>query len=139
MPSSAIFDASVVVRWMVDDSLTPAALEAAKTYRPVAPLLLGSEVANALRTQVKAGRHEADWCLTQVRRLPNLMQFEDERPLWPMALRLAVEHDHSAYDCIYVAMALTLAVPLITGDVKLARKFDQLPGLDLRTLQDWTS
>lgn len=137
MPSSAIFDASVVVRWMVEDDLSPAALRASEVYRPVAPTLLGSEVANTLRNQVKARRYELDWCLSQMRRLPNLIQLEDERALWPMALRLAAERDHGAYDCLYVAMALTRAVPLITGDARLARKFGDLPGLELQTLQAW--
>ena len=122
---------------MIDDALSPVALLAGQTYRPIAPALLGSEVANALRTQIKAGLYELDWCLTQMRRLPRLVSLQDESALWPMALRLAAERDHPAYDCVYVAMAVTQAIPLVTGDAKLARKFSDLPGLELRTLQDW--
>lgn len=136
-PTAAIFDANVVVRWMIEDELTDVALEAGRIYQPLAPILLGSEVANALRNQVKAGFHELDWCLTQLRRLPRLVQFEDERDIWPLALKLAVEQDHPAYDCVYVAMAVMRATPLVTGDAKLARKFADYPGLQLRTLQDW--
>lgn len=137
MPSSAIFDASVVLRWMVEDTLTPAAIAAGEAYQAIAPTLMGSEIANALRNQVKAGQYQLDWCLTQMRRLPRLVRLDDEADLWPLALRLAADRDHAAYDCVYVAMALTRAVPLITGDARLARKFENLPGLQLQTLQDW--
>jgi predicted nucleic acid-binding protein len=136
---TAVFDANVVLLWMIEGPLSPVALKAGESYRPMAPTLLGSEVANALRTQVKAGLYELDWCLTQMRRLPKLVHLEDERDLWPLALRLAAERDHAAYDCVYVAMAMTRAIPLITGDAKLARKFSDLPGLELRTLRDWAT
>lgn len=135
MPSSAIFDASVVVRWVVDDPLTPAAIEASKTWTPVAPTLLGSEFANTLRGQAKAGRYERDWCLLQMGRLTRLIDLRDEREHWPLALRLGLERDHAVYDCVYVAMAVSLALPLITADARLASKFSDLPGLDLRPLR----
>ena len=133
----AIFDANVVLLWMIESPLGSIALEAEQIYRPVAPTLLGSEVANALRSQIKAGLYELDWCLQQLRRLPKLVQLEDESALWPAALRLAAERDHAAYDCVYIAMAVTQAVPLVTADIKLANKFADLPGLELRTLHDW--
>ncbi|WP_286692368.1 MULTISPECIES: type II toxin-antitoxin system VapC family toxin [unclassified Brevundimonas] len=135
MPSSAIFDASVVVRWVVDDPLTPAAIEASETWAPVAPTLLGSEFANALRSQAKAGRYEADWCLAQITRLTKLIDLRDEREHWPLALKLGLERDHAVYDCVYVAMAVSLALPLITADSRLTNKFSDLPGLDLRPLR----
>lgn len=137
MPSSAIFDASVVLRWMIQDPLTTAAINAGEAYQAIAPMLLGSEVANALRSQLKAGRYELDWCLAQMRRLPHLIRLEDEQDLWPLSLSLAFQRDHAAYDCVYVAMAVTHAVPLITADARLARKFEDMPGLEIRTLQDW--
>lgn len=135
MPSAAIFDASVVVRWVVDDPLTPAAIEAGKIWAPVAPTLLGSEFANALRGQARAGRYERDWCLLQMGRLTRLIDLRDEREYWPLALRLGLERDHAVYDCVYIAMAISLALPLITADSRLTRKFADLPGLDLRPLQ----
>jgi predicted nucleic acid-binding protein len=135
VPSSAIFDASVVVRWVVDDPLTPAAIEASKIWAPIAPTLLGSEFANALRGQAKAGRYERDWCVLQMGRLTRLIDLRDEREHWPLALRLGMERDHAVYDCVYVAMAVSLALPLITADSRLASNFSALPGLDLRPLQ----
>lgn len=137
MPSAAIFDASVVVRWVVDDPLSPAAIEASQSWTPIAPTLLGTEFANALRSQARAGRYERDWCLLQMGRLTRLIDLRDEREYWPLALRLGLglERDHAVYDCVYVAMAVSLALPLITADSRLTRKFADLPGLDLRPLQ----
>lgn len=135
MPSSAIVDASVVVRWVVDDPLTPAAIEAGKIWAPIAPTRLGSEFANALRGQAKAGRYERDWCLLQMARLTKLVDLRDERDHWPLALKLGLERDHAVYDCVYVAMAVSLALPLITADSRLVSKFSDLAGLDLRPLR----
>jgi predicted nucleic acid-binding protein len=121
---------------MVDDPLTAAAIEAAETHVAEAPFLLCSEVANALRNHHRAGRYQLDWCQQQLRRLPRLVRLHDERPLLPFAFRLAAERDHAVYDCIYVAMAIERAMPLITADRKLARKFEGLPGLDLVELTE---
>ncbi len=52
----------------------------------------------------------------------------------PLALRLSVEHNHPAYDCVYIAMALTLNCPLITADTKLAKAFSDLQGLQIDQL-----
>lgn len=135
MPSSAIFDASVVLRWMVEDPLTPAALRAGQAYQAIAPTLLGSEIANVLRTQVRHGRHELEWCITQLRRLPSLIEMHNEQALLPLALRLAAERDHAVYDCVYVALAVETSRPLITADGRLARKFQNLPGLKMLPLE----
>lgn len=50
----------------------------------------------------------------------------------PLALRLSIEHAHPVYDCVYVAMALTLNCPLVTADGKLAKAFAGLRGLQLQ-------
>ena len=55
MPSLAICDASVAVRWLVDDPLSAPAIRARDRYDLIAPWLLMSETANALRNYVKAG------------------------------------------------------------------------------------
>ena len=121
---------------MVDDPLTGPALEIADARSAEAPYLLCSEVANGLRNYHRAGLHELEWCQNQLRLLPRLVRLHDERPLLPLAFRLAAERDHAVYDCIYVAMAIDMGKPLITADRKLARKFGGLPGLDLIDLNE---
>ncbi|MDP3403222.1 MAG: type II toxin-antitoxin system VapC family toxin [Brevundimonas sp.] len=137
MPSSAICDASVAVRWLVDDPLSQVAIAARRQFDLKAPWLMMSETANALRNQVKAGFLPLDIARRHLEGLPRQIELRGEQDLMPLALTLAVQRDHAAYDCVYVAMALTLSVPLVTGDARLARKFCDLPGLEMRTLQDW--
>ena len=137
MPSSAICDASVAVRWLVDDPLSAAAIRARDRYDLIAPWLLMSETANALRNYVKAGVLPLELARRHLMGLPGQIELRGEEKLMPLALRLAVERDHAAYDCVYVAMALTLEAPLVTADARMARKFADLPGVDIQTLQDW--
>jgi predicted nucleic acid-binding protein len=40
---------------------------------------------------------------------------------------LAMEIDHSPYDCIYLALAIEAGMPLITADAKLVRKLAGTP------------
>lgn len=132
----AVFDASVVFRWMAEDPWSAAALSAASTYAPVAPRLLSVEIANALRTQVKAQRYTAEWAVTQIGRVPQLVELRDYDRLLPMALRFGIDRDHGVYGCVYVAMALDRGLPFVTGDNRLARKFAEVPGLEIITLAD---
>lgn len=121
---------------MADDPWSPAALSAASTYNSIAPTLLSVEIANALRTQVKAGRYAAEWAVTQVGRVAHLVELQAYNHLLPLALRLGIDRDHGVYDCVYVAMALDRGLPLVTGDNRLARKFTGTPGLAIITLAD---
>ena len=53
---SAVFDASVIVKWFVDDPLADAAIQARRTYAStVAPDLMLIEVANVFRRYVVRG------------------------------------------------------------------------------------
>jgi predicted nucleic acid-binding protein len=137
--SSAICDANVAVFWLVDNPLSDAALAARARYELAAPRLLLSEAANALRAYVRAGLLPLAHAQRHLTDLPRQIDLRDEHGLLPMALSLAVEKDHAAYDCLYVAMAMSLALPLVTADVKLARKFADTAGADFITLQDWTA
>lgn len=42
------------------------------------------------------------------------------------AVRLSIELRHPAYDCIYLALAITEQCPFITADVPFKRKADQM-------------
>lgn len=134
--TSAVFDASVVLRWLIDDPLSGRALDLRRRYNPVAPKLLLLAVANALRTQVRFGRWPAEKAGRQVGLLSGQVDLLDQDVQAPMAFKLAIDFDHAVYDCVYVAMAMTTALPLVTADGKLARKFAQAPGLELILLFD---
>jgi predicted nucleic acid-binding protein len=138
VPSLAICDASVAVRWLVADPLSDAALDARDRYDLAAPWLVLSETANALRTQVAAGLMPAEMARRHMIGLPRQIELHGEDRVMPLALRLAINADHPVYDCVYAAMAMTLAAPLITGDARFARKFANVSDLEILTLQNWT-
>ncbi|MGO8842841.1 MAG: type II toxin-antitoxin system VapC family toxin [Methyloceanibacter sp.] len=41
------------------------------------------------------------------------------------ATRIAIELDHPAYDCIYLALAAERDCPFVTADERLLRKLDE--------------
>ena len=49
----------------------------------------------------------------------------DASIVWDGAARLAIELDHPAYDCIYLALALERGVPFVTADQRLLRRAAQ--------------
>jgi len=130
--SSAICDANIAVRWLVDHPTSGFAIEAREAHDLIAPQLLLAEVANALRGYVRAGLLPLEMAQTHLVRLPRQIELRPEDSLMPLALRLSIEHAHPVYDCVYVAMALTLNCPLVTADGKLAKAFAGLRGLQLQ-------
>ena len=47
------------------------------------------------------------------------------RSLWEAATRLAIELDHPAYDCLYLALAIASDCQFVTADQRFLRKLDQ--------------
>jgi len=116
----AVVDASVAVKWVVDEpdsglarSLAPAALEA--------PDLLPIECANILWKKAAIGdltRKEAAERLGFLLRAP--VTFTASHELLDLALDVALEWQHPVYDCIHIALAIRRNIPLITADKRLA-------------------
>jgi predicted nucleic acid-binding protein len=128
-PITCVVDASVgikVVMAEADSALAHALFEhldrdpGARFY---VPDLFLTECANALRTLAKRGliSHTdavAKLADLQARRLQTLAS----DTLVNDTLTLALAHDLSVYDAIYVAAAADRGIPLITADDKLVRK-----------------
>lgn len=133
MIPSAVVDTSIVLRWFVSDRWSVSALVAADRYRLIAPAFLKLEVANALRSQVRFAGMATEVALRHLDGLRATVSLFDDEPLLPAAFRLAVDREHAVYDCVYLALALRDGVPMLTADMKLARKFEQVPGLQILT------
>lgn len=132
---TAVYDASVVVRWFVADALSAVALNSRETFGPAfAPSLLMVEAANAFRRYVVAGKLSRQAADDNLRTVESMVATSDHKPLLEEAFDLACAHNHSMSDCLYVALARRRELPLVTADGKLARKFAALPGLDLHPL-----
>jgi predicted nucleic acid-binding protein len=132
---SAVFDASVVVKWFLDDPLAGAAHDARLTFRPaVAPDLMLIEVANALRRYVIRGELQAGAAEENLSVTKEVVELFDHAPLLDEAFSLACRFNHSMTDCLYAVLARRLNLPLVTADGKLARKLASLDGLEIRMI-----
>ena len=133
---TAVFDASVVVRWYVDDVLSLDALSMrADLGAAIAPMLLTAEVANAFRRYVVHGAMPVETATENLKTVSSIVTLVDHQPLLQPAFDLACDRNHSVHDCLYIALARRQKIPLATADAKLARKFQDLPGLELRAIK----
>jgi predicted nucleic acid-binding protein len=118
LPDAVVVDASVALKWLVEEEGSAAAVRLLDGPVLLAPALIHVEVANALWRMARAGRlsaGDAADALALFGRLPLRRRVED-RDLAPEALRLARLLDHPVYDCLYLALAVDAAAPVITAD-----------------------
>ena len=133
MIPSAVVDSSIVMRWFIHDRWSDAAILAADKYRLIAPAFIKVEIANALRSQSRYGSMPVDIALSHLEGLGAQVSVFEDGPLLPSAFRLAMDRDHPVYDCVYLALAMRQGVPILTADMKMARKFVDVPGLKILT------
>jgi predicted nucleic acid-binding protein len=117
---SVVIDASVAVKWVLNERGTDAAL-ALKDQPLVAPALWLAEAANALWRHVRLREmttNEASARLAELMAAP-VMSVAIE-PHVPRALELAAELNHPVYDCLYLALALHEQAEMVTDDRRLA-------------------
>jgi predicted nucleic acid-binding protein len=125
--SSFIVDASVAVKWVVDEEGSDAAAALADRELAAPEILLG-ECANALWaksrlreiTPSEASERLDVLCGAPVELVAVAMLVQD-------ALRLALLLDHPVYDCLYLALALQREIPLITADRRCAEAASRVP------------
>ena len=118
-----IVDASVVVKWFTTETLHEEARALLTQTEPLlAPDILPVEFANAM--WAKARRHEIDAAEAERaiaavsgRGLPELRA---SAPVMLRAFELARMLDHPVYDCVYLALADTLQMSLVTADGRFA-------------------
>ena len=117
---SIVIDASVALKWVLDEPETEAAL-ALRNEQLIAPELWLAEAANALWRHVKLGEITAEQALARVSELVNAPVAS--LPIEPHVLRalnLATEIGHPVYDCVYLALALYHDTHVITDDRRFA-------------------
>lgn len=136
----AVLDTSAFIPLVLQGPLSAAAHALADQYRFLAPAHMFAEATNTLRRLVRAGDMTQQSAAASLRVLDSLV---DERPVAPLtsdALELTRLLDHSAYDCVFAALARTVNVPLITADTRFVSKLRvSLPSLTVIDLHDEAS
>lgn len=120
-----VVDASIAMKWVVEEEGTEDAL-VLRRRAVAAPDLLVPECANILWKKVRLGELSAEEAMIAARLLARSdVELIGTRALLEPATQLAVELDHPAYDCIYVALAEALDTRFVTADDRFARKLRQ--------------
>jgi predicted nucleic acid-binding protein len=112
-----VVDASIAIKWVVEESGTPQALELLRRARLIAPEVRVAECANILWKKVRRDELSTDEAFLAVRLLQAAaIELVPARAMLVAATRLAVELDHPAYDCLYLALANENGLPFVTAD-----------------------
>lgn len=116
-----IVDASVAMKWFVEEPGSPYAEQVLQRGDLIAPSLIVAEVANAFWKRIGRGVSSIEQASDAMEWLPTaLSALEPMQPLGADAIRLAVAHNHPVDDCLYLALARREDAPLVTADEKLA-------------------
>jgi predicted nucleic acid-binding protein len=138
-----IVDASVVAEYLVTGQFTPNAIafmrQSAKIDKLVVPEFTVIECTNVLWKHVRfqgLPKAQALQLLTDLYRLPL-----DRRPtkhLIRRSLMIGLDNALAIYDCVYIAMALKLNMPLITLDQR-QEKAARAEGVIIKPITDFKS
>ena len=117
-----VIDASVALKWLVEEPGSEAAL-ALQGLDLAAPALLRVEAANVLRTMVVRGDATGGQALDLLRLLQSapVTIVDSDDSLERRALELAIDLGHPVYDCIYLALAERMGRILVTADTRFLR------------------
>jgi predicted nucleic acid-binding protein len=122
-------DASVVVKWYIDEVDSPIAHRLLEDGEDLmAPGLLAVEVCSV------AWRHARGGDITRAQGLEiaedlgkGLIKLHATAPLAPRATAMALDLDHAIYDCFYLALADREGATLVTADHRFLDKLERSP------------
>jgi predicted nucleic acid-binding protein len=131
--STFVVAASIAVKWVVEEDGTPQALALRRQAKLIAPDLLVAECANILWKKVQRKELSKDEALLAARLLQGAeIELSPMRSLLETATGLAIELDHPAYDCVYLALAVDHDCRFATTDEGFLRKLGQSRRVALR-------
>jgi len=117
-----VIDASVAIKWVVDEPGTEQAL-LLRRHHLVAPDLLIAECANILWKKVRRKELSEAEAILAARLLQRTeVELEPMRGLLEPATKLAIALGHPAYDCTYLALAEARSCAMVTADDQLYRR-----------------
>ena len=121
-----VIDASIAVKWVVDEPGTPEALALRQKAKLIAPELLVAECANILWKKVQRDELLKEEALLAARLLQGAeIELLPMRSLLESATQISIEIDHPAYDCLYLALAVEKKCKFVTADKRFLQKLYQ--------------
>jgi predicted nucleic acid-binding protein len=121
-----VIDASIAVKWVVDEDGTPEALALRQRTKLIAPELLVAECANILWKKVQRDELLKQEALLAARLLRGAeIELLPLRSLFETATRMSFEINHPAYDCVYLALANNSKCQFVTADERFLQKLRQ--------------
>jgi len=122
-----VVDASIVVKWFLEEKYSDKALQLRNDYVRgliglVAPSLLEYEVLNALRYSGVYSVEELEKIGLALNKY-GLEAYELSDKVKEETVRLALSKDITIYDASYLALAMHLGTKLYTADNELIEKF----------------
>ena len=121
-----IVDASVAIKWGIEEAGSPAAHALLSRPGLIAPDLVIAEIANTLWKKEQRGELTA--AHRPVAFAASTRSFDEFTPCGPLATRaleLAAALRHPAYDCFYLALAEARGGTFVTADARLLRVLHQ--------------
>ncbi len=124
--TTVIVDASVAIKWAVQEILSEQAIFVLSRARLIAPDLLIAECANILWKKAARNQLSRETAILAASAIEHTeIELVPMRLLMAGAVELAIDLMHPAYDCLYLALALQRQTPFVTSDVRLLKKIMQ--------------
>jgi predicted nucleic acid-binding protein len=131
--SPLCIDASIAIKWVIEETGTQEALALRERARLIAPDLLIPECANILWKKVQRKELHKNEALLAARLLQGAeIELLPTRSLLEATAQLAIELAHPAYDCVYLALAMEQGCRFVTADDRLLRKIAESRRRQLR-------
>ncbi|RVN37856.1 type II toxin-antitoxin system VapC family toxin [Sinorhizobium meliloti] len=117
-----VADASIAIKWVVEEEGTDSAVELRSRFRFAAPELLIPECANILWKKVQRGELSRDEAVLAAKLLERSgIDFVSMTGLLEEATNLSIVLSHPAYDCTYLIAAHRTGSRFVTADMRLLR------------------
>jgi predicted nucleic acid-binding protein len=124
--NTLVIDASIAIKWVVEEDGTPEALVLRQKAKLIAPDLLVAECANIFWKKVQRGELLKAEALLAARLLQGAeIELLPTRSLFETATGISIEIDHPAYDCLYLVLAVEKKCQFVTADERFLRKLHQ--------------
>ena len=126
--NTLVIDASIAIKWVIEEEGTQDALALRQHTKLIAPELLVAECANILWKKVQRNELSREEALLAARLLQGAeIELLPGRSLLEASARMAIALDHPAYDCLYLALAIENDCRFVTADERFLRKLDRGP------------